>query len=987
MTMGRVRARITGVTVVRSGVLVGRQPQLEVLRMARDRANAGIPTVIVVEGEAGIGKTRLIREMASETAELDPEAVIATGHGVHLSVGAIPYGVVASLLQDLALEVGEDTVASLLGPRASALAPLVVGLPGSSPPDGVPLDRLALFGAVQRLLGLLSHDRLVCLFVEDVHWADAASLDLLVFLARAARPGRLLIVATARPVAPTEDLTAEGLAELTDAAGPMLRLGPLDAAEVALQVHAALGETALPPTALADIQRLSDGVPLYVEELLAVSARGSDASAAAPQVPTKLAVRLTGRLDVLGPLAVQVVQAASVEERPFDAADLAIVTGVPDPDVEEALRDAMDAGVLDQTGPRRYRFHHALLREAVSADLPSTTRAAWHRGWAEVLGTGRDSLETLTAIADHHYHGGDVEAALEATVRAALAAWSSGAYRETASQLVRALDLWPMVADAETVAGVPRDRLVVTLATAYSGIRDVASARQLVDAEERTNSTPSLTERSWYLLWRWGLEPPTVDALDDAPEVSQLVAEPPSWMLLDVLEMCLMFTAGAHADPRPFLDLYDSTASALHVDHAAGLSLLRRAEAAYFSRDYDAMLAAATRALEEGLLPPSDRWWGVNWRHIGLWTFGRFHELVREGTNELDQMGSPEVDQTSWRTKCHHVSLAMLMLGDHDRCEALLSSLDQVDTPNVKAPQWATRAIVAAVSGRFDAATAFLDTAEGWLPPLEDDDSRHFRGGRAAVRAGRAWLAVESGHPADAYPQLEPVLVREALGRDSPFEWGHVYIAAAGLGAGSERHARVVREAAHKITMPGPLGEAALGEIDAHLDRAAGTDSPEQWRETAERWRDLFVPLYEARARLREAECLLDRSDLADRHEQARTALQRALDNAIATGAAPLAGRVQDFARRARIPLAGAASVRSSSDGAGAPHHLTERETDVLRELVAGSTNEQIGAALYMSPKTASVHVSHIIAKLGATNRTEVASIAHRLGLLDEAHD
>src|SRR6476659_6959020 len=131
--------------VVRSRLLVGRDEELAALREARALADSGRPALVVGDGEAGIGKTRLVRELADAVTDTDPAAAVATGHGVNLAVGTV------------------------------------------------------LYGAAARLLALLSRDRLLCLFVEDRHWADPSSLDLLLFLVKAARPGRLLVVATVRP--------------------------------------------------------------------------------------------------------------------------------------------------------------------------------------------------------------------------------------------------------------------------------------------------------------------------------------------------------------------------------------------------------------------------------------------------------------------------------------------------------------------------------------------------------------------------------------------------------------------------------------------------------------------------------------------------------------------------------------------------------------------------------------------------------------------
>src|SRR6476646_9226509 len=178
----------------RSAVMVGRVTELRLLQEASTLAEAGHTQVVAVTGEAGIGKTRLVREFA---AGLPEETVVAFGHAVPLSEGTVPYGVAADLLRWLVRRVGAEAVRAVLAERARFLAPLVPNL-GKGAAD--PVDRLALFAATQDLLVELAGETLVVLVVEDLHWSDPASTDLVNFWARTITQGRLLLVVTSRDV-------------------------------------------------------------------------------------------------------------------------------------------------------------------------------------------------------------------------------------------------------------------------------------------------------------------------------------------------------------------------------------------------------------------------------------------------------------------------------------------------------------------------------------------------------------------------------------------------------------------------------------------------------------------------------------------------------------------------------------------------------------------------------------------------------------------
>ena len=589
---------------------MGRGDELALLREAWRRADSGMPTVAVVEGEAGIGKTRLVRELADEIDDAEDTSLIATGHGVDLAVGAIPYGLGASLFQDLTMEVGEKAADSLLGARAAALAPLLGGSPGTA--NGEVLDRLAMFGAAQQLLAGLSRDRLVCLFLEDLHWADVSSLDLLVFLARTARRGRLLVVATVRPVAGLDATVARQVANLTRTSSAVtVVLHPLGADDVATQVRDALNGARASGDLMRQVVSLSDGVPLYVEEILAASVGSGASPRGEVRLPATLAVSLTARVEGLSSDGLGILQAAAVEERPFRVTRLIDVTGRDRLELDGALTEATAAGVLEELTPGRYRFHHALLRRAVSDSLPAPTRASWHRRWAEVLEAdvdhdGRPSqFGLVSAVAHHWYLAAEPDHAFASALRAAKAAAMLDAPQERAVHLRRALDLWEQATRPDEAAGMDRHTLVSVLAEAFADADEHELRRDLIDHEERRNMHPTQVEQLWYRYERFStafmLGEPARYPLEphDLPIVAEkLASQPPSRMLFEVFGDLFGQADALGLEVSRYADLAEKTADEIELEGGFAMVLNLRSGFENDRRNYKVAAELAMQVIE-----------------------------------------------------------------------------------------------------------------------------------------------------------------------------------------------------------------------------------------------------------------------------------------------------------------------------------------------------------------------------------------------------
>ena len=454
---------------------VGRAAELAVLEEALAAAGGGHASVVLIGGEAGVGKTRLVAQL-SERARAQ-RATVVTGACVELTAGTAPYLAITELLRDLARALPERAWERL---RAGAGPELDALMPGARGRDDVRADnasRARLFGQVHELLLEAATTAPLVLVVEDVHWADRSTLDLTGFLARTLADAGVVLVGTYRvDEVPRRPPLRGWLAELARvAAVRRIELEPFTPDEVADLCAAILGAAAAPAT-IAEITRRSGGNAFLAEELLAAAAEGD-----AGGLPVSVRDVLQARIAALTPAAQDAVRAAAVAGALVDDELLAAL--VPGPELPDALREAVAHHVL-VPDPRdgRLSFRHELAREAAYAELLPGERRRLHAACARVLtarpALGGDALAaTAAAVAGHWHAAGDERSALAAGTRAAVAAEGVHAFAEAAAQYERVLDLWERVADPEDVAGIPRlevlERAGATLLQSGSATRAI----------------------------------------------------------------------------------------------------------------------------------------------------------------------------------------------------------------------------------------------------------------------------------------------------------------------------------------------------------------------------------------------------------------------------------------------------------------------------------------------------------------------------------
>jgi predicted ATPase len=436
-----------------SPVFVGREAELETLVRAFEEASGGTSGMVLLGAEAGGGKSRLVAEF---TARVRGRALVLAGGCVDLGAAGLPYTPFTAALRVLVRELGAGEVTGLLpGGSAGELAGLVPEL-GSPPVGGDPeMARGRLFGLLLVLLEQLAGKQPVVLVIEDVHWADRSTGELLAFLVRNLRQVAVLLVATFR----SDELGQAGpvrrlLAELGRLDGvTRLELSRLSRGQVAAQLAGILGREPGPVVATAVHER-GGGNPLFTEVLL--NADGT----VIPGLPGPARELLLGIVNELPAACQRVLRTAAVGGAHIGYRLLAAVTGREGRALDDALRPAVAAGVLvaDEAG---YAFRHELFREAVLWDLLPGERVQAHRAFAEALQSGPPvgpagpHLPSVP-LALHWRGAGEGERALQAAWAAAAEAGAAFAYVEQLQMLELVLDLWDQVADASQLAGTDR---------------------------------------------------------------------------------------------------------------------------------------------------------------------------------------------------------------------------------------------------------------------------------------------------------------------------------------------------------------------------------------------------------------------------------------------------------------------------------------------------------------------------------------------------
>jgi tetratricopeptide (TPR) repeat protein len=466
---------------VASPTFVGRVEELHVLEAALGRATNSEPAVVLVGGEAGVGKTRLVAELTGRCATNGTR--VLTGGCVPVGDGALPYAPIVEGLRALVGDLGASAVRGLIGPSWPELARLLPALgepqAGGGPPDQAAQARL--FELLLGMLGRLGEELPLVLVVEDVHWADRSTRDLLAFLVRNLRRERLLVVVSYRSDEPGTDWLGPYLAVLgRSGSAQRMELSRLDRAETLAQLVGILG--AAPPAELVDaVFARSEGNPYFTEELLGAIRAGSG------ELPATVRDLLRGRVQALPELARQVLGVVAVAGRRVPHQLLAAVAGLEDQRLVQALRAAVaDQLLVTRPGQDGYELRHALLGEVIEADLVPGERVRLHAAYARAL-TGRPELAdaapavAAAEVAVHWDAAGAWAQAVPARVRAGLAAERARAFAEADEHYQRALTLWGRVPEPGQPGGLDRVGLLARAAETAAFVGAPERATRLLE--------------------------------------------------------------------------------------------------------------------------------------------------------------------------------------------------------------------------------------------------------------------------------------------------------------------------------------------------------------------------------------------------------------------------------------------------------------------------------------------------------------------------
>ncbi|MET8146844.1 AAA family ATPase [Actinoplanes sp. NPDC049668] len=947
-----------------SEVLVGREADLSALRDALKRTRGAEPSTVLVGGEAGVGKTRLVEEFCRVAVE--DGARVLTGQCLELGEEGLPFAPFGAALRRL---VHADGPAVLDG-REDEFARL---LPELGPP---PLDvvgdarRGVLFELVAGLFDRLSRQQPLVLVIEDLHWADRSTRDLIGFLVRAARLPYLLLLATYR----TDELhrghpLRPFLAELDRVRGVQrVELERLDRDGTAEMMAHLLGGEPEPRT-VDTIHERAQGNPFFIEQFAASGDPGC------ADIPHSLRDLLLSRVDQLPEASQQLLRVAAVGGTRFGHELLSRVAGVDDAELEPALRAVVAAQLIVVDADDGYEFRHALVREAVHDDLLPGEHTRLHARYAEaveaepqLVAAGRAPAE----IAHHWYAAHDYARALTSAKLAANAAGRRYAYAEQARLLERVLELWELVPDAARLLGAGHLDLLEETGLVAIDAGDHQRALKLtkaaltdLDSEAEPVRAARLLVRRSKLLFNAGKS-------DGAAEVraahALLRSAPPSPERVMLLADVAYALNGADDEEEAGRVAQEAMAAAAEIGdvstQVSATITFGQVCGGRLSADdgLPSMTAAAALARENGDLPNLAR--ALVNVSDALFELGRYEEsaaVAAEGVPYADRVG---VSRTTGVFLLANHAEALMALGRWDEADARCAEAARLDPPGTLALPWLRMRARLRLARGHEAAEPTAHRAIAFLarPFLHRDN-------RLALLELRILVAQHADDAAAALAAARLALAEPAIA-DRP-RYGWPVLAAAAVAAAESRDEELsarIRQVAAALPRRYPADRAYSAQVDATLERR-----PDLWRDAVAAWRADGQRHQLAVALLALANAAAGAGDRIAAGEAA----EEVAAIAAALGAAPLSAAADTLARRI--------GLRSATQPAAAgTQALTEREREVLRLVAEGRSNSRIAQQLYISPKTASVHVSRIIAKLEVQNRGEAAAVAHRLGLLDE---
>jgi DNA-binding CsgD family transcriptional regulator len=952
--------------------LVGRRRELAQLREALDAAAGGAGGLVLLAGEAGVGKTRLAVEALSSCG-----ARVVLGEALPGAMS--PYGPLVAALRDF--RRAEPDTLEECGPLLRHLALLMpeLGAPVRRP------ERALLLEAVADAFAAMGRRAPAAVLLDDLQWADETTLaEVLPVLARALEGERVLLLGVYRSDEVPRGHALRGLRRDLRRGGRLreVSLGPLDVTETATLVRRTVGPAGRPSPALSSLVfERTQGVPFLVEELTGALVAGGRLRRGRRglelldpgEVPLPDSVRETVllRVEGLSEPARALLEAAGVAGPAF-AVEIVVAPGR-----EESFRELVEAGLLAEAGDGTARFRHALTREAVYSNTPWTRRRALH---AELAARLEECRAPPAAVAEHWQAAHEPARACAALLEAVRAATRVHAHRHALQEGRRAAELWP--------EGVDEDgRLVLleclgTSALVCGELAEAAGAwRELAERRRLLGDDGGLAEAQRQLATTYELQGASERALfarrgagaafaaggrpgDAAAELLSAAATLDSaGQLAAALE--LVGEARERADEAERVDLRA---------RAMGIEGTVRAKLGQIEEALSAARGALELALEEDLdTPAADAYQRV--ANV-LENASDYHAAWDAYQAGFDFCDSREMHAGA---QVCLVCLAFILLhtGEWDRALALDRAILASPQSPVGTRMGAKQHIglIGAARGEVKRSRRLLNESgayaarfarqrmevwdvlgQGWVDELEDEVDVALDRCRLILLR---WGESESLH----YPVPALRWATTFCATHADDEGAHACAAAlAGL-AVNTANAEARAGLAHA------LGETTL--IDGDADRACS-----HFERGLVGLREIGLPYEAAQTSLRAGAAFVaarERSAAVERLGDAYRIARRLRAKPLATRAA---AELEALGERADARLGRRAAERVGGPG------LTRRELEVMRLVASGHTNREIARDLFLSTRTVDMHVRNILLKLRARSRTEAAHKANEAGLL-----
>jgi DNA-binding CsgD family transcriptional regulator/tetratricopeptide (TPR) repeat protein len=973
-------------------VLVGRDDLLDLADRRIAEVTAGGGRFLLLAGEAGVGKTRLLGAMERRAAASGFRTVRGGAYPSDLQVpGAI--------LIDLARAMQRQPDLAPLGAR---LAERLDDRPRPSPPDTTdgaaaadgadPQRRRRLLVLdVAELLAEAAADALTVVALEDLHWTDDLTLEVLEALARRVPDTRLLLIGTYRsdelfPRAPMREWRSRLLGSRQ---AEEVRLGRLSAADTATMTTLLVG-TGLPAArdVAEAIHARTDGIPLHVEELLGLLAASPGAGAEAvraAEVPETVEDAILARLEHRSADATSVAQAGAVIGRSFDLDLLASVTGRDPDELSAPLRELADHFILlPASVPGRYGFRHALICDAIYAQIPEPDRRRLHARTADAA-SERPEFGTGAFLALHFERAGQREDAFRAAVAAADAATALSSHTE--ARELYACALRTVSSDVDPMARARILEAFGASATATDENQGAADAFEAAREAYRAAGQPlaaaavvgplvaarhllgdDLDARAARLRGALheisappGLHGPSIDPDADRVRARLLAALAAAYMLDRRLDESISYGTEA----RRLAEAVDDRATEHDADATLGVCFV-------FAGRMDEGWSTLERAIARSRLDHLDAQAARAYRMLGssasvLVEYDRAEKWLRDGISEAERH---ELWNHRHYMAAHlaHVAWATGRWGEADDI-ARRSLADGRGGITTRTTALHVIGYVALGRGELEAASTALQEARHLGLRMKELQRL------SPALWGLAEVALARGDAAGAVALAEEGRAASANVQDAAYLYpflvtGTRAYLAMGDPAGARRWAAALTASISARGIPGTLpavehaaGLLALSDGATGKARTALGAATAGWDLRRRTWEGTWAVLDLARAHHRANL----RADAARLGAQAR-------DTAAGLGARAIVEAAEDLLRQA---------AHGSAPEPWAP--LTAREFEIARCVAEGLTNVEIAAELGITPKTAASHVEHILAKLGVGRRAEIAAWAASRPVLDSS--